>query len=119
MGGPRDVVGRPRAGGGWSRSSPRPWGVAVPCATTDRSSPPAPRRTVRHLARPDGPVAVPRATTDGWPRTAHRGRGGGCPPAAAGVRHRAHLKATATAGPRTDTPHPGPDPPHTPHPPPQ
>ncbi|MFM9476947.1 PfkB family carbohydrate kinase [Streptomyces scabiei] len=44
------------------------------------------------------------------PRTAARGRAGGCPPAAAGVHHRAPLSPTAPAGPRTETPRRVPDP---------
>ncbi|MER6156234.1 PfkB family carbohydrate kinase [Streptomyces sp. NPDC001868] len=44
------------------------------------------------------------------PRTAARGRAGGCPPAAAGVHHRAHPHPTAPAGPRTKTPRRAPDP---------
>ncbi|UUU31218.1 sugar kinase [Streptomyces sp. CA-210063] len=44
------------------------------------------------------------------PRTDGRGRAGGCPPAAAGVHHRAHPDATAPAGPRTETPRRAPDP---------
>ncbi|MFF5365029.1 PfkB family carbohydrate kinase [Streptomyces scabiei] len=44
------------------------------------------------------------------PRTAARGRAGGCPPAAAGVHHRAPLPPTAPAGPRTETPRRVPDP---------
>ncbi|WP_319684630.1 sugar kinase, partial [Streptomyces ipomoeae] len=44
------------------------------------------------------------------PRTAARGCAGGCPPAAAGVPHRAHPHETAPAGPRTETPRRAPDP---------
>ncbi|MFM9593509.1 PfkB family carbohydrate kinase [Streptomyces scabiei] len=49
------------------------------------------------------------APTD-QPRTAARGRAGGCPPAAAGVHHRARPHPTAPAGPRTETPRRVPDP---------
>ncbi|GAQ67919.1 sugar kinase [Streptomyces scabiei] len=48
------------------------------------------------------------------PRTDGRGRAGGCPPAAAGVHHRARPHRTAPAGPRTETPRPVPDPTPTP-----
>ncbi|WP_415923679.1 PfkB family carbohydrate kinase [Streptomyces scabiei] len=44
------------------------------------------------------------------PRTAASGRAGRCPPAAAGVHHRARPHPTAPAGPRTETPRPAPDP---------
>ncbi|MBZ3903488.1 sugar kinase [Streptomyces scabiei] len=44
------------------------------------------------------------------PRTAARGRAGGCPPAAAGVHHRPPPHPTAPAGPRTETPRHTPDP---------
>ncbi|WNZ08971.1 PfkB family carbohydrate kinase [Streptomyces sp. 11x1] len=44
------------------------------------------------------------------PRTDGRGRAGGCPPAAAGVHHRAQPHPTAPAGPRTETPRHAPDP---------
>src|SRR3954471_7454901 len=72
MGVPGAVVRRVRAGGGWSRSSPRPQGVAVAPATTDRSPHGAPRRTIRPTARHDGPFAPRRATTDHSPHGAPR-----------------------------------------------
>ncbi|MDH6488048.1 hypothetical protein M2157_004047 [Streptomyces sp. SAI-127] len=153
---PRPVLVRLRVSGGWSRSSPRPWGVAVTGATTDRSPPRPPRelgpgayggagwgclrvcrpvgagravprapgecshphhdgpiptsRTTTdrsHLAHHGGPVAAPRATMGRWPRTAARGRGGGCPPAAAGVRYRALFKGPSR---RTEDGYPPPRP---------
>ncbi|CAM5431174.1 hypothetical protein SCANM124S_03592 [Streptomyces canus] len=113
---------------------PPPRRTPTPATTTDPSPHPPPRRTRPHTRHHDGPVPTPPATTDpspyhapqrARPRTprpagplaAYGGQGTGWGVSARSGRRPlpGTAEGTATAGPRTDTPHPGPDPPTTPH----
>ncbi len=108
------------AAGGLRRERANPGSGAAGCRCAHPCRLGVPPRPFRHWGRHDCPQLggrgdCPQLGGYGWqPRTARRGRVGGCPPAAVGAstpeRSVAHR---FRAVPRTDTPRRGPDPPPT------